>query len=96
MKNEYASATEVGKIFQDSIRMAFQEITYDPESNVMSIDIGSPHEIDLRKIQDERDLLSIVCELASKRWMKNRHIKYFIEEVCKIKGWEIVEKKKRS
>jgi hypothetical protein len=68
----------------------FQEhIVWVKSNNVLLLRFAYPYEVDLDRINTERDLLSWTRHLTGKSWMGAERTKAFIDAVADIKGFDV-------
>lgn len=61
----------------------------DLESQTVTLHYRYPYEIDLERINSERDLLAWALHLCEKNWMDTRRIAETIETIAKVKGFKV-------
>jgi hypothetical protein len=70
-------------------RKLAKQIVIDEKNDTCTINIAYPYEVDLDRINDERDLLAWTLHLKEKNWMKTKHLAFFIKAVAKYKGFNL-------
>src|SRR6185503_17765224 len=65
------------------------KIIIDAERATCTLNFQYSYEVDLDRIQTERDLLAWVRHLANKAWMNGGRVKLFIDAVARHKGFRV-------
>jgi hypothetical protein len=58
-------------------------------NNTLLVRFSYPYEVDLDRLNDERDFLEWIRQLLGKSWMTNDHLANFMDAVADIKGFNL-------
>ncbi|MEI7879832.1 MAG: hypothetical protein WCI95_03045 [bacterium] len=87
---EIISSAEAFKMLEKHIQLMNKTFIYQKSNNTMQIHVNDyPYEVDLDRINSERDLLAWVLHLSEKNWTTTTLVIEFAERVAGIKGFNI-------
>jgi len=66
-----------------------ETIVIDQKNSTVTLNFAYPYEIDLDRINSERDLLAWALHLTEKTWMNTLRLNYFIRKVGEHKKLKI-------
>ena len=87
---EILNGEDICKSLEDHERLMEKTFVYVKSNNTMQISVNDyPYEVDLDRINSERDLLAWVLHLSEKTWATTDIISEFASRVARIKGFDI-------